>query len=247
MVFNEATAGRFCCIQEGLSGPHGFRDGGVQFGRDLRQRADHHFQSRIMCWQGRGCVEGERRNQLPQHHNKKRHLAWKESTDAMSWELWLMKQLTAQHGVKEPGQRRERLKGWGSRLEWLRETDTHPEHNWLILERHWEEIWIFPLTIKLLPASFFLSHLEGGLHLSILICLGRKRLQIDRKNKGIWKCHCVQKEGKKLSCFLLSLGSSSEISGRLCLWCWWAEVRDMQQAGPWEANPPLPRREWGHW
>ena len=88
-----------------------------------------------------------------------------------------MKQLTGQHGVKEPGQRRERLKGWGSRLEWLRETDTHSEHNWLILERHREEIWIFPWTIKFLPASFFLSYLEGGLDISILICLRRKRLQ----------------------------------------------------------------------
>lgn len=34
--------------------------------------------------------------------------------------------------------------------------------------------------------------------LSILICLGRKRLQVDRRRKnGIWKCHFAQNEGKK--------------------------------------------------
>lgn len=145
-----------------LSGPRGFRDGGggVQFGRGLRQWANHPFQSRIMCCQGRRCVEGERSNQLPQHHNKKRHLAWKYSTDAMRCELWLMKQLTAQHGVKEPGQRRERLKGWGSRLEWLREPDTHPEHNCLILERPWEEIWIISSDNQI-TACLFLSLPSG--------------------------------------------------------------------------------------
>lgn len=120
-----------------------------------------------------------------------------------------MKKLTGQHGVKESGQRRERLKGWGSKLEWLRETDTHPEHNWLILERHQEEIWISPWTIKSLPAFFFLSHLEGGLDISIFICLGRKRLQTDRRKKGIWKCHSLENEGKNCHASFSALAAAT--------------------------------------
>lgn len=160
-----------------------------------------------------GIGEGKRSNRLPLHHTPVRKGTCPQNIhlDTMSYELWVMKQLTTHHVVKDPGQRRGRFKGWGTRLEWVRETGIHQEHNWPISEYNWEGIWIYSWTSKLLPASFFLSQLEEGLDLSILICLRGKRLQIDRRKKGIQKCHFLQKEGEKLSCFLLSPSISNKL------------------------------------
>lgn len=75
--------------------------------------------NRVMCWKVGEGVRGERRNRLPLQHTPIRKGTWPEniSLDAMGGELGLVKEQTTQRGVKEPGQRRERLKGCTTRLE----------------------------------------------------------------------------------------------------------------------------------
>ena len=131
-----------------------------------------------------------------------------------------MKQLTTWHGVKEPGQRRERLKGWGIRLEWLRETGKHWECTWLISERHWERI--FSWTTKLLPASL------SPIWKKVWTCAcssaseGRGYKLTGRKRRS---GNVTGDKGKQLSYFLPQCWPQPQASPQLCLQCWRAEVR----------------------
>lgn len=215
-----------------LSSQQGFSDqgrGGGQFEKDPRLRAGNHFQLRIMSWQGRVCVEGKRRNQLPLYHTPIRKGTWPENTylDARRCELCLMKQLTTQHGIKEAGQRRERLKGWGYRLEWLKETGIPSEHNRLISERHWEGIRIFSWSMELLSAPFCSSHLEKGWNLCSN--MPQKEEVTSRREEERNLEMSLSPERRKKSCpaSFSALAAATSFNPDSCVWCWRAEMKDI--------------------
>lgn len=224
MIFNEAVAQGFCCIQKLPPQSSGEfkvpgQEGAIWEGSQTASRPPSVTKSNT--GEEGLCPRGEKESAFPtSHSNNKRHLACKYLTGCSEW--WTVANETADNMTwSERARAEEReVKRLGNQIRMIK-------RNRQTLRMHLTDLW------KTLRADIFLdnqitaclslSHLEEGLDLCMFICLGRKRLQIDRTKKKIWKCHWDK--GKQLSYFLPQCWPQPQASPQLCLQCWRAEVR----------------------